>query len=278
MLSLTLGPLALPLPPLLLGAGLGVALLLLRLLAPRAAREALANRLWLALALGLLAARVLYLLRHAEAYAASPWAMLDVRDGGWLPVGGAVAGLAVLLLQAPSERTLRRPLLLAAFAGLAAWQIADGLALRRGAGAQALPAVHLVALPLVAAPPGAGAQPLPSLRDGRPLVVNLWASWCGPCRAEMPMLAAAQQRERGVRFLFVNQGETPATVQAWLARERLPLQDVWLDPAAVLGPALGSRALPTTLFVDAQGRRVAAHVGALNEAALHVRLQELVAP
>jgi len=36
--------------------------------------------------------------------------------------------------------------------------------------------------------------------------------------------------------------------------------------------------LPTTLFVDAQGRRVAAHVGALNEAALRVRLQELVAP
>lgn len=284
MLSLTIGPLALPLQPLLLAAGLAVALLLLRRLAPREARERLANQLWWALAIGLLAARLVYLLRHGDAYAASPWAMLDVRDGGWLPVAGIVAGLALLLLRAPREPALRRPLLLAAGAGLLGWLLADALALDRRTEAQALPALAMVALQQ--APGGAAAAPavaagsaatqtLPALLDGRPQVINLWASWCGPCRAEMPMLAAAQQRERGVRFLFVNQGETAATVQAWLARERLPLQDVWLDPTSALGPALGSRALPTTIFVDAQGRRVAAHVGALNEAALRVRLQEL---
>ena len=284
MLSLTIGPLALPLQPLLLAAGLAVALLLLRRLAPREARERLANQLWWALAIGLLAARLVYLLRHGDAYAASPWAMLDVRDGGWLPVAGIVAGLALLLLRAPRQPALRRPLLLAAGAGLLGWLLADALALDRRTEAQALPALAMVALQQ--APGGAAAAPavaagsaatqtLPALLDGRPQVINLWASWCGPCRAEMPMLAAAQQRERGVRFLFVNQGETAATVQAWLARERLPLQDVWLDPTSALGPALGSRALPTTIFVDAQGRRVAAHVGALNEAALRVRLQEL---
>lgn len=284
MLSLTIGPLALPLQPLLLAAGLAVALLLLRRLAPREARERLANQLWWALAIGLLAARLVYLLRHGDAYAASPWAMLDVRDGGWLPVAGIVAGLALLLLRAPRQPALRRPLLLAAGAGLLGWLLADALALDRRTEAQALPALALVALQQ--APGGAAAAPavaagsaatqtLPALLDGRPQVINLWASWCGPCRAEMPMLAAAQQRERRVRFLFVNQGETAATVQAWLARERLPLQDVWLDPTSALGPALGSRALPTTIFVDAQGRRVAAHVGALNEAALRVRLQEL---
>ncbi len=281
MLSLTLGPLALPLPPLLLGAGLAAALLVLRLLAPREARELLAGRLWLALAIGLLAARALHLLRHADAYAASPWALLDIRDGGWQPVGGIVAGLALLMLQAPAQRAWRRALLGAAFAGLATWLIADGLALGRSAGDERLPALALTPLPAAQssahapADARAKAQMLPSLLDGRPVVINLWASWCGPCRAEMPMLVAAQQRERGVRFLFVNQGETPAAVQAWLARERLPLQDVWLDPASALGPALGSRALPTTLFVDAQGKRVAAHVGALNEAALRVRLQAL---
>lgn len=295
MLSLTIGPLALPLQPLLLAAGLAVALLLLRRLAPREARERLANQLWWALAIGLLAARLVYLLRHGDAYAASPWAMLDVRDGGWLPVAGIVAGLALLLLRAPRQPALRRPLLLAAGAGLLGWLLADALALDRRTEAQALPALAMVALQQ--APGGAAAAPaaaagsaaaapavaagsaatqtLPALLDGRPQVINLWASWCGPCRAEMPMLAAAQQRERGVRFLFVNQGETAATVQAWLARERLPLQDVWLDPTSALGPALGSRALPTTIFVDARGRRVAAHVGALNEAALRVRLQEL---
>jgi thiol-disulfide isomerase/thioredoxin len=126
--------------------------------------------------------------------------------------------------------------------------------------------------------PGGRATTLDQLRDGRPMVVNLWASWCGPCRAEMPALAAAQQRETGVRFLFVNQGETAAAVQAWLQREGLALQDVWLDGASALGPAVGSQGLPTTLFLDAQGRRVDAHVGMLNEASLIVRLKALKQP
>lgn len=275
MLSLTLGPLALPLPPLLLAAGGAVSLLALRLLAarrPREERDGMANVLWLALGLGLLAARALHVLRHADAYAASPWSVIDIRDGGWHAVAGTVAGLVVVMLRAASQVEWRRPLALSAMAGVIAWQVAGEGVMLRQAGDAALPPVALTAL--AAGEP----SPLPALLDGRPLVINLWASWCGPCRAEMPVLAAAQARERGVRFLFVNQGEAAPTVQAWLARERLALQDVWLDPASALGPAVGSPALPTTLFVDAQGRRVGAHVGVLNEASLRVRLQALKAP
>ena len=113
---------------------------------------------------------------------------------------------------------------------------------------------------------------------GKPLVVNFWARWCGPCRAEMPVLAAAQQREPGVRFLFVNQGEPASAVQAYLQREGLPLHDVWLDPASAFGPAVGSRGLPTTLYLDAQGRRVSSHFGPLNAASLQVALQALRRP
>jgi hypothetical protein len=64
-------------------------------------------------------------------------------------------------------------------------------------------------------------------------------------------------------------------VRRYLLAERLALQEVWLDPAAQLGPALGSRGLPTTVFYDAQGRQVGAHVGVLNEAALRARLAAL---
>ena len=110
---------------------------------------------------------------------------------------------------------------------------------------------------------------------GRPVVVNLWASWCGPCRQEMPLLAAAQQRETRVGFVFVNQGEPAFTVQAYLAREGLRLREVLLDAGAKLGPAVGSRGLPTTLFYDARGRQVGAHFGVLNAAALEVRVREL---
>lgn len=275
MLSLTLGPLALPLPPLLLAAGAASALLAVRVLAPRHEREAIGNALWLALGAGLLVARLMHVLRHADAYAASPWSVFDFRDGGWNAIAGTVAGLVLVMLRASARPAWRRPLAVSAVAGVVVWQVAGEGVMARQAGDEALPPVALTALTALTAQGAAAPAPLPSLLDGRPQVINLWASWCGPCRAEMPVLAAAQRRETGVRFLFVNQGEAAPTVQAWLARERLALQDVWLDPASALGPAVGSPALPTTLFVDAQGRRVGAHVGVLNEAALRVRLQAL---
>lgn len=271
MLSLAVGPLALPLAPLLLALALAVALLVLRLVAPRAQREALAGSLWLALALGLLVARLLHVLRHLDAYAHSPAAVLDVRDGGWLAPAGVTAALAVLLVRVAAHPAWRRPLAWSAAAGLLVWLAAGEAVLVRQSRQAQLPALALA--PLEAGAPAS----LPALRDGRPLVVNLWASWCGPCRAEMPAFAAAQLREQGVRFVFVNQGESAAVARAWLAREGLNLRDVYLDRASALGPAVGSPALPTTLFVDARGQRIGAHVGALNEAALRVRLQALQA-
>jgi thiol-disulfide isomerase/thioredoxin len=122
-------------------------------------------------------------------------------------------------------------------------------------------------------PPEAPAPTLAGLLDGRPLVVNLWATWCGPCRAEMPVLAQAQAQRPDVRFVFVNQGERPEQVQRYLAAERLALKDVWLDIGSALGPALGSSGLPTTVFFDAQGRQVDAHLGLMNAASLQARLQ-----
>ena len=89
------------------------------------------------------------------------------------------------------------------------------------------------------------------------------------------MLAAAQRRDTTVGFLFVNQGESDSAVRAYLTDQALPLHDVLLDPASKLGPAVGSRGLPTTLFYDAQGRQVDAHFGVLNAAALESRLRAL---
>jgi hypothetical protein len=55
----------------------------------------------------------------------------------------------------------------------------------------------------------------------------------------------------------------------------LNLANVWLDPSSRLGPASGSRGLPTTLFFDATGQRVDAHFGLINAAALQVQLDRL---
>jgi len=273
VLSISLGPLALPVAPLLLLATVWLAAALARRWAGAAQSAAAENAVWIAAGLGLLGARAGQLLRHADAYAASPAAMLDLRDGGWFaPAGWAAAGLW-LAWRALAAPPLRRALGAAALAGGVLWG-AGTLALQRaGGGADSpVPAITLTALQ------GDRVAALPALLAGQPTVVNLWASWCGPCRAEMPMLAAAQQRERGVRFLFVNQGETAAAVQAYLQREGLALDGVWLDAASRAGPAFGSRGLPTTLFFDARGRRVDAHFGVLNAAALQARLQDLRAP
>jgi len=112
---------------------------------------------------------------------------------------------------------------------------------------------------------------------GRPLVVNLWATWCGPCRHEMPLLADAQRRRSDVAFAFANQGEDAATAQRYLAESNLALDHVLLDPGRAIGAAIGSRALPVTLFYRADGRLADTHVGALTAGSLEAALRRIVA-
>jgi thiol-disulfide isomerase/thioredoxin len=271
MLSVSIGPLAFPLAPLLLLAATWLAATLARRSGGGLLGAHAEGAVWAGLALGLLAARAAHVLEHAQAYLHSPWAMADLRDGGWNALAGVAAGAAWLTWRAALRPELRRALVQAALAGAAAWGLGSG-ALFLAGGAALRPA----APDLVLIDPRSGNElGLPAALAGQPAVVNLWASWCAPCRAEMPVLAAAQQRERDIRFLFVNQGESTAAVLRYLQSEGLALQGVWLDPAGALGPAVGSKGLPTTLFFDADGRRVHAHFGVLNAAALQARLQDL---
>jgi thiol-disulfide isomerase/thioredoxin len=273
MLSIPLGPLALPVAPVLLLLCAWLAAWTAARLARRSAAdaaEAARRVVTRAVVAGLIAARLAHLALNADAYAAEPLAMLDLRDGGWQAVAGWIAGLAALAWQALRVPGLRRALAGGAAVGAAAWWTAS--AVLGAPSGRPLPALAFTRLD------DGATTDLRRVAQGRPLVVNLWASWCGPCRQEMPVLAAAQQRERGIGFIFVNQGESPATVHAYLARLEVPLREVLLDPASALGPAVGSRGLPTTLFVDARGRLVDAHFGVLNAPALQSRLRVLRPP
>ena len=271
MLSLPLGPIALPLAPVLLLIAIrGSSWLASRLArqgADKVPGEQAGRTVTHAALLGLVAARLAYLVWHADAYLASPWATFDLRDGGWSASAGLVAGVAWLAWRGLVTPWLRRPLAVSGAAGVAFWwlaTLASGLA-----GTHSLPPVQLVRIE------DARVLSLTEAARGRPVVVNLWASWCGPCRAEMPTLAAAQQREPTVAFLFVNQGESPATVQSFLQKQSFTLRDVMLDSGSSLGQAIASRGLPITLFFDAKGRQVDAHFGILNPAALESRLRQL---
>jgi thiol-disulfide isomerase/thioredoxin len=274
MMSISIGPLALPVVPLLWLAALLCALMLARVWARRRGAAAgvdpapLVQRsedaVWRAALVGFAVSRLMFVLPAWADYAASPWALLDLRDGGWAPAYGVLAGAAVLASHAAKDRLLRTPLAAAGTLALVVW----------AAGSTLLGVHRALPVPDVAVVDLQGREArIPALAAGRPVVINLWASWCAPCRVEMPALAAAQAAHPAVRFLYVNQGENAATVQRFLASLPVRLDGVWLDPRAATGPAVDSTGLPTTLIFDADGRLVERHVGVVTEAALRRHLR-----
>ncbi len=268
MLTLDLGPLALPVRYLLLLLAFAAAWAA-GWWAGRRQRLDPEPTLFAMLLGGLLLARLAFVLHYAGDYAAAPWQALDIRDGGFLLWPGVLGALLIGAIQAWRRAPLRRPLALGMLAGALVWGGAS-LALHQLERAGRLPELTLRDL--------AGRPvPLAGLR-GQPLVINLWASWCPPCRREMPVLLAARQSEPGVRFLLVNQDEGAAEVAAFLARQGIDGQDVLLDGGNQLGQLAGSRALPTTLFYDAAGRLRHSHLGELSPASLRHALQFIRQP
>ncbi len=266
MASVNVGPFVLPVEAL----ATVVAIMLATTVGNRAARATgvrVEPTLWIVIGCALLVARVAYIVRYREAYLASPASMLNVRDGGWMAGAGiatCLLALAWLSWRAPAKR---RPLLASALAAAAVWA---GAALLIGARPASAPRIPDLALPDLAGRPvrlaGFGA---------RPVVLNLWASWCPPCRREMPVLRQAQARHPGVVFVFADQGEAGAVVSAFLASQHLALANVVLDEGQDLARVIGSRGLPTTLFFDAGGRLVDTRAGELSAASLAQRLDEL---
>ncbi len=99
---------------------------------------------------------------------------------------------------------------------------------------------------------GGGELTLDSLR-GRPVVLNLWASWCAPCVHEMPLLDALHDRLDGVAVVVaLNIDEQRAPAEALLARDGLDLPVAW-DVDRTVVPTWGPRKMPTTWLIDADG-------------------------
>lgn len=111
---------------------------------------------------------------------------------------------------------------------------------------------------------------------GKPTVINLWASWCPPCRREMPVLNEAQTRFPNVQFVFINQGENAETVQTYLTQNALQLHWALLDAEGLTAQKTGMYGLPSTLFFDAQGKLIDSHMGEITHAVLQQKIQKLV--
>lgn len=89
---------------------------------------------------------------------------------------------------------------------------------------------------------------------GRPVLINFWASWCGPCRQEMPHLQAAFEAhaDEGLVVLGVDQLESPPTVASFVKEFGLTFL-IPLDSDGKVSAAYQARGLPTSFFVDADG-------------------------
>lgn len=104
---------------------------------------------------------------------------------------------------------------------------------------------------------------LRDLAGGKPMLVNIWSTTCEPCKRETPALESVYRQAKGkVAFVGVNVSDTADTGRAFFHKYGVTYDQV-RDPRAQLATAVGSPVLPTTLFVDTDGRIVDAHIGAL---------------
>ncbi len=93
---------------------------------------------------------------------------------------------------------------------------------------------------------------------GRATVAIVWASWCGPCREELPYLADFATSQQQVRVIGIGWKDQPRALQAYARQSRLPFPTI-VDPDAAIGSALGINSQPSLLLIDADGVVVHVH-------------------
>ncbi len=115
---------------------------------------------------------------------------------------------------------------------------------------------------------------------GQPGVINVWASWCAPCRAEAPELVAVAQKNPDVNFLGLDTRDSDAPARAFVEKFGITYPNL-PDPNGQLvlkfSDSLPPQAIPSTLLIDSEGRVAGRFLGAVQAGALDAALQDLSA-
>lgn len=151
---------------------------------------------------------------------------------------------------------------------------------------QVLQSLLTISGPELPPPAGSGAAPAFSLATtdgrrvslsgllGRPLVINFWATYCAPCRAEMPMLQSKVGGQSRAQLVLINEGDSASAASAFLSSLGVH-QPSLLDSDLAVGRAYGVVGLPMTVFVRADGSIDARQIGELDERVLAAELSKL---
>lgn len=131
-------------------------------------------------------------------------------------------------------------------------------------------------VPEFSLPPASADRPglaLADLRDGKPKLLNIWASWCVPCAAEAPQLAALQQQ--GADIVSVAVRDSPDNVARFLAQYGNPYSRIGADDLSVVQLGIGSSGVPETFVIDGQGIIRHQHIGDIRQSDVPMLLGKL---
>lgn len=224
-------------------------------------------RFWanMALVIWIVAARLGFVWAHWDAFAPDPWTVLAIWQGGFDTRTGTFGLGATLFAAFISRPRAAGPVL----AGVVA------AALVFSVGTLLLPDETRGRIPAASFADLTGAPVSLAQRDGQPLVLNLWATWCPPCRREMPMMVDVAGSQEGVDIVFANQGEREGTIRNYLDLTDLSTDGVVRDPNNALMQKFALQGLPSTLFFAADGSLRAVHTGEISRAALLSGIEDL---
>lgn len=140
-------------------------------------------------------------------------------------------------------------------------------------------ASNLVGEPLpdfvaVAALPGRDGTSAADLRDGKPRLLNVFASWCVPCVREVGVLRDLQAQGAEIAGIAIH--DSPQAVSDFLARNGDPYSSIGFDPEGRTQLAFGSTGVPETFVIDGQGKIAYQHIGVVTEADIPMLLDMLV--
>ena len=108
----------------------------------------------------------------------------------------------------------------------------------------------------------AGPEKTRSSLKGKIILLNFWATWCPPCKDEIPTIESLSRSMKGKNFdiMAVSVGEDPATVKSFVAEQKMSFP-IYLDPKNSLARTYASQGIPTTYLLDKEGRFIAGMVG-----------------